>query len=254
MLVRVVGCHGGVSPEFKATSYLIDGKLLIDAGSVATGLLISEQVAIQNILISHPHLDHINEMAYLCDNCFGLKDSPFEVYAGTSVKEAIQKYLMNDVIWPDFSKIPSITNPTIRFNDLMEEQELVLGEYKIFPVKVNHPGNAFGFIVEKRNVALLFTQDTGPTQRIWEIAKRYDKLRGVFTECSFPNHLQKVALNSQHMTPNDLKIEIAKMPPDIQIFVGHLKPNYQDQLFREIKDIGCDRLNVMGTDDTSYIF
>ncbi len=254
MLVRVIGCHGGVSPEFKATSYLIDGKLLIDAGSVATGLLINEQTAIQNILISHAHLDHINEMAYLCDNCFGLKDSPFEVYSSKTVKEAIKKYLMNDVIWPDFSKIPSPQNPTIHFNELVEEQELILGEYKIFPVKVNHSGDALGFIIEKRNVAVLFTQDTGPTQRIWDIGKKYDKLRGIFTEASFPNHLQTVAKNSLHMTPNDLKAEILKMPEDVQIFVGHIKPNYQDQLFKELKDIGSDRLNIMGSDDTSFIF
>jgi hypothetical protein len=44
MMVRIVGGHGGVSPGFRATSYLIDGKLLIDAGSVASGLQIDEQV------------------------------------------------------------------------------------------------------------------------------------------------------------------------------------------------------------------
>ena len=48
MLVRVIGGHGGVAPNFKATSYLIDGKLLIDAGSVASGILIDEQLQIDN--------------------------------------------------------------------------------------------------------------------------------------------------------------------------------------------------------------
>ena len=73
MLVRVIGGHGGVAPGYKATSYLIDGKLLIDAGSVASGLIIEEQVQIDNILISHAHLDHITDLAFLSDNCFGLK-------------------------------------------------------------------------------------------------------------------------------------------------------------------------------------
>ena len=62
MLVRIIGGHGGVSPGFKNTSYLIDGKLLIDAGSVASGLQIDQQVLIDNILISHSHLDHISDL------------------------------------------------------------------------------------------------------------------------------------------------------------------------------------------------
>ena len=49
MIVRIVGGHGGVSSGFRATSYLIDGKLLIDAGAVASGMTIDEQVLIDNI-------------------------------------------------------------------------------------------------------------------------------------------------------------------------------------------------------------
>ena len=44
MIVKIVGGHGGVSPGFKATSYLIDNKLLIDAGSIASGVPIAELV------------------------------------------------------------------------------------------------------------------------------------------------------------------------------------------------------------------
>ena len=57
MNVKIIGGHGGVSPECRATSYLVDGNLLIDAGSVATGVSVSDQAKIDNILISHSHLD-----------------------------------------------------------------------------------------------------------------------------------------------------------------------------------------------------
>ena len=50
MLVRIIGGHGGVSPGFRATSYLIDGKLLLDAGSVASGIQIEEQANIPVLL------------------------------------------------------------------------------------------------------------------------------------------------------------------------------------------------------------
>ena len=61
MLAKVIGGHGGTAPGFRTTSYLIDGVLLLDAGSVASGIPIEEQVKIENILISHSHLDHISD-------------------------------------------------------------------------------------------------------------------------------------------------------------------------------------------------
>jgi ribonuclease BN (tRNA processing enzyme) len=254
MLIRIVGGHGGVAPGHRATSYLVDGKLLIDAGSAALGLLIDEQLMIENILISHPHLDHISDLAYLCDNCFGLKDLPFEVYSSKHVKDAIKAHLMNDIIWPDFSKLPNLKNPTIRFNEITAEKKIVIGGYQILPVPVNHPEDAHGFIISKGKVAVLFTQDTGPTERIWELGHKTEHLKAIFSEVSFPNRLQKIATDSQHHTAHTLKEEIKKMPKDIPLFIGHLKPNFQTQLYQEIDEIGCDRITLLGSDDTSYVF
>jgi cAMP phosphodiesterase len=254
MLVRIIGGHGGVSPGFKATSYLIDGKLLIDAGSVASGIQIQEQSFIENILISHAHLDHISDIAFLADNCFGLKDRPFEIYANSPIIAAIKKHLLNDILWPDFTALPNKENPTLRFNTVEPGKQLVLGDYKIIPVPVNHQEGALGFIVERKGSSIVFTQDTGPTDLIWEYAKNAKNLKAIFTEVSFPNFLSKVAHDSQHHTPATMKSEIKKMPKDVPIFLGHLKPNFQSQLFKEIEEIGEERITILGSSDTSYIF
>jgi ribonuclease BN (tRNA processing enzyme) len=254
MLVRIVGGHGGVAPGFKATSYLIDGKLLIDAGSVASGVQIAEQVLIEHILISHSHLDHISDLAFMADNCFGLKGKPFEIYTNKPVKDNIMKHLLNDAIWPDFTVLPTKEDPTLRFHDIEPEKTIELGDYKVTPVLVNHPGGAMGFIVERKNSAVIFTQDTGPTDRIWEVGKKFSNLKAIFTEISFPNKLKQVAIDSQHHTTQSLSDEIKKMPADVPIFCGHLKPNYQDELFQEIDLLGNDRITVLADDDTSYVF
>lgn len=254
MLVRIIGCHGGVSPGFKATSFLIDGKLLIDAGSVASGIQIEEQVLIENILISHSHLDHISDLAFLADNCFGQRPRPFEIYTNKTVTATIKTHLLNDLIWPDFTKLPNRENPTLRFHDIGPEVVFTLGEYKILPVLVNHQNNAMGFIIERKNAAVLFTQDTGPTEKIWEVAHQYKNLKAIFTEVSFPNSLQKVADDSLHHTPQTMKEEIKKMPKDVPIFLGHLKPNFQAVLFKEIDELHDDRITVLGSSDTSYVF
>lgn len=255
MLVRIIGGHGGVSPGFKATSYLIDGKLLIDAGSVASGLQIEEQVNIDNILISHAHLDHVTELAYLADNCFGAKEKPFYIYANGPVNVSIKKHILNDIIWPDFSVLPTPEKPTLKFVDLKPEMWLILGDYRILPVPVNHSTGALGFIIERKNKSVVFTQDTGSTEKIWEYAHKLKNLKAIFTEVSFPNSLSQVALDSQHHTPQSMGEEIKKMPVDVPIFLGHLKPNFQHELFTEIEALGHgDRLTVLGSSDTSYVF
>jgi cAMP phosphodiesterase len=190
----------------------------------------------------------------MADNCFGIKGRPFEIYANKPVREAIKTHLLNDVIWPDFSLLPSKENPTLRFHDVKPEMALVLGDYKILPIPVNHSLGALGFIIERKNSTVIFTQDTGPTDAIWEYAKSVKNLKAIFSEVSFPNALSKVAHDSQHHTPATMKEEIKKMPKDVPIFLGHLKPNFQTQLFKEIKELENERITILGSSDTSYVF
>jgi hypothetical protein len=51
-----------------------------------------------------------------------------------------------------------------------------------------------------------------------------------------------------------MKEEIKKMPKDIPIFLGHLKPNFQHQLFKEIEELQDERITILGSSDTSYVF
>jgi ribonuclease BN (tRNA processing enzyme) len=252
--VKIIGGHGGVTKNYSATSYLIDDSLLIDAGSVASGLDIVDQLKIDHILISHAHLDHTKDLAFICDNCFGLKDKPFEVYTHKTVHNAIKDHLFNETIWPDFSILPNKENPTMRFNEIESEKSLTLGEYKVTPVYVKHPGDAMGFIIEKDDVAILFTQDTAATDRIWEVGHTTPNLKAIFCEVSFPNSLQNIADISDHHTPSTMKEELKKMPKDIPVYLGHLKPNYQEQLIQEITDLGESRLHILYADDVRFTF
>ena len=258
MQVKVIGAHGGVTKNYNATSFLIDESLPIDAGSVASGLDIQAQLKIDNILISHAHLDHTKDLAFICDNCFGLRDKPFEVYCHESVHKAIKTHLFNDIIWPDFSILPTEEYPTIRFNEIESEKKIQLGDYTVTPIHVNHgvfkPKQALGFIIEKGDKALLFTLDTKETDRIWEVAKKQKNLKAIFTEVSFPNKLQNVADISDHHSPATIKKELLKMPKDVPVYLGHLKPNYQEELIQEITDLKESRLHIMYADDVRWSF
>ncbi|EQC49724.1 MBL fold metallo-hydrolase [Bacteriovorax sp. DB6_IX] len=254
MIVKIVGGHGGVSPGFRATSYLIDGKLLIDAGSVASGIPIAEQALIDNILISHSHLDHISDLAFLADNCFGMRGKPFEIWTCKEVEDNVMTHLLNDAIWPDFTKLPSAQDPTLRFNRFEAEEVKQIGDYTVTAVKVNHYAGSLGFIIEKDGASVVFTQDTGPTDRIWEMAKEKKNLKGIFCEVSFPNSLTQVAIDSRHHTPATMKEELKKMPQDVPVFLGHLKPNFQGQLYQEIASLNESRITILGSDNSNFVF
>lgn len=254
MKVRILGGHGGQAKGFATTSYLIDESLLMDAGAVASALTINEQTLINDILISHSHLDHIKDLAFICDNCFGLRQKPFMVHTHATVKEHITTHLLNDIIWPDFTKLPNAQNPTMMIEAIEPDKMFTAGDYQVTPIKVNHPHDAMGYIIERQGSAVLFTLDTGPTEQIWLKAHQIKNLKAIFTEVSFPNSMQKIADLSNHHTTQSMKVEIQKMPADLPIILTHLKPNYREVILKEIKALNDPRIIVLEKDGLTFEF
>jgi ribonuclease BN (tRNA processing enzyme) len=254
MKIKVLGGSGGLARGFNATSFLIDQSLLIDAGSVAGTLSIEEQAKIDNILITHSHLDHIKDLAFICDNCFGLRHAPFAVYTHPTVKKVIKDHLLNNIVWPDFTVLPSKDNPTMDIWGIVPEESFKAGKYNVIPVKVQHPLDAMGYIVSDEHGSVLFSGDTGNTERIWEVARKIKNLRAIFTEVSFPNSMYRIATLSDHHTPDSLKEEIKKMPASIPIILTHLKPNFREEIMGEIAKIRDKRIHVLDHDGESFEF
>jgi cAMP phosphodiesterase len=254
MKIQVLGGHGGQSRGFSTTSFLINDELLIDAGSVASMLSVEQQASIDHILISHSHLDHIKDLAFICDNCFGIREKPFQVYTHATVKKILKDYLFNEIIWPDFTVLPSGANPTIQINAIEPEKKININQYRVTAIKVQHPNDAMGFMVEEGETAVLFTIDTAATERIWEVAKGCKNLKAIFTEVSFPNSMRKVAIASDHHTPFSLSQELKKMPAEIPVILTHLKPSFQEVIMNELSELQEKRLRVLEKDGEIFTF
>ena len=67
MKIKILGCSGGIGGELRTTSMLVDGDILIDAGTGVGDLSIEELLAIDHIFITHSHLDHIAFIPLLLD-------------------------------------------------------------------------------------------------------------------------------------------------------------------------------------------
>jgi len=60
--VKVLGAGGGEDVSNRLSSFLIDEKLLLDAGAVTRALSLKEQEKIKAVFLTHAHLDHLGKV------------------------------------------------------------------------------------------------------------------------------------------------------------------------------------------------
>ncbi len=248
MKIKVLGCYGGELPGFNVSGYLLDGKFLIDAGTIGTKINITEQRKIKNILISHPHLDHIGSLPFFGVNIVSNKSEAVKIIGTHFTIDTISKNLMNGHIWPDFTKIKNAAgNNVFEYFKIEHNKWYDIDGYKIMAVKVNHSIPADGFIIGKNNNYFVYTGDTKETMEIWEKAKELGKkLKTVIIEVAFPDELRQLAENSYHLVPATLVSEIGKLG-DLKpkIFVIHMKPEYLTIIKKQLKKIKKYKIYLM---------
>jgi ribonuclease BN (tRNA processing enzyme) len=259
MKFRVLGSFGGDSPECRMTSFLVDDTVAIDAGAITRALSIAEQRLLRHVVITHTHMDHTSTLPFLIENSFGSSDEPVSVYCSKRGLAGVRRHLFNNDTWPDFTRIPNHMYPSVRFQEIEIEQPFVIsglpsGDLEITAIPVNHIVPTTGLLIRQGASSVIFTSDTGPTERIWEVANETEDLAAIITECSFPNNLQAVADVSLHLTPASLGAELAKIHCDAPVFLYHFKPPYLDELRSELAEMDLPRPVVELVQDHVYEF
>jgi len=237
--IKVLGASGTEVPGHNCPAFLIDGKILLDAGTIAVSLNIREEHSLKWILLTHAHLDHIKGIPFLLDNLVTRSTgNTITVLSGKDVLDDLRKNIFNGRIWPDFTRIPSPEHPSLKYLPLRTERPVEIDGYKVTMEKVHHTVPAYGFIIEKAGKkSIAYTGDTGPTHRFWERMAAHE-VKHLIMETSFPNRQEKLALASGHLTPSLLEKEIAKMsPPPEKIFITHIKPQYLQEIEMEIQSL-----------------
>lgn len=248
MKLRILGCSGADFSGCKTSSYLIDRSLLVDAGTITSVLSVEEQSEIRQVLITHSHLDHIKGLPSLADSrCFDQASGGITVAGISETVSALREHLFNGILWPDFSRLPTREKPAISFMSVEAEVEYEFGDYVVTPFRVNHTVPAVGFLVRSRGVALLFSGDTGPTDRLWEFAPMANAL---IVEVSFPNDMEQLARDSCHLTSRMLATELGKarhLPP--RILVTHSKPQFHTIIQDELRAVGVVGIELLSDGD-----
>ena len=252
MEIRVLGCHGSQLPGYGFTGFLIDKVTLLDAGTVTSVLSLEEQARIEHILITHAHLDHIQDIASLADNLFHFqRDTPIAVVGTPHVIEILRTHIFNGAIWPDFSRIPSVEQPVIRFLPIQAGERIRLGRLNVTAIPVHHAVETVAYVIEseeeaRRRATAVFVGDTGPTEEIWRVAQGGDDVRAIFVETSLPVEMRDVAELTGHLTPAGLASELKKLGSlRPQIYLYHMKIQYRAEIQREIALLENSHIHVL---------
>lgn len=255
MRIKVLGCSGAEFPGRNPSGFLLDDKILFDAGSLTKSLDIRGQRRIEYIFITHAHLDHVIGIPFLLDNIIVSNIwHRVNIVAIPQAVRAIKENILNNSIWPDFTAIPNMDNGIVGFIGLKPGQSIKADGYTVTPFRVHHSVPAAGYLIEdEKGKRVFYTGDTGPTPSTWQKlrGKRIDSL---IIEASFPEKMKGLALKTGHLTPGLLKKELAKLdPPPGKIYVTHLKPQYFKTIKQEILGLGVKRLRLLRDGETIRI-
>jgi cAMP phosphodiesterase len=250
MKIRVLGAYGAEGLGQRPTSFLLNDRILIDAGTVGGTLSLPEQARIDHALITHPHLDHVIGLAFFTETlAFSETRVPLTVASLEPVVNGLRAGVFNNVAWPDFAQIP-VEAPVMKYRTLVEDAEQRVGDTWVTPVAVNHAVPTSGFIVHDGSTGFLFSGDTGPTEALWKAARGLRGLRAAFVECAFPNRMVKLAGVAGHMTPELIRRELDKLPPDIPVWIYHVKPQFYDEIADELSRVDAARITIVEQDKT----
>ncbi|MDH5182785.1 MAG: 3',5'-cyclic-nucleotide phosphodiesterase [Gammaproteobacteria bacterium] len=250
MQIRVLGSSGGIAKGYRTTSYLIDSDILIDAGTGVAELDIAEMVAIRHIFLTHSHFDHIAALPLLADTVFDKIPSPIQIYALPETIQALVQHVFNEVLWPDFTRIPNRDNPVFQLNEIHDATMMELGGKSIETIAVNHIVPGVGYRVESDGKAFAFSGDTGENDNFWNILNRHDVLDLLFVESAFPNENCGLSKRSGHYCPQTLAADISKLRHTPRICISHPKPGEEKIILEQCREaIKGHKIEGLSADD-----
>jgi len=235
MRIRVLGCSGGIGAGARTSAMLIDNDVLIDAGTGIGDLELGDLDPIRHVFLTHAHLDHIAGLPMLADHIFDENvETPLTVYAREETLCAVRDHLFNDVIWPDFTRLPSRENPMLRYRVCSPGDTVTIGHRQFYAVDVMHSVPSLGFTVQNSGGAFAVSGDTRSNETLWPVLNACSDLRLLIIEVSFPDELAELALQSGHYTPSSLIRDLERLRHEPEIWLTGMKPGEEDRIFRQV--------------------
>lgn len=253
--IRVLGAYGTKSKGYGTSAFLLNESNVIDAGNLIEPLE-EHCISIENIWLTHSHLDHISDIAYILDNYFAQRKKTLNIIGLPRTIEALKKHFFNGHIWPDFSKIMLLDSNKMALNYIEIEigavETIAEGE-TIEAFKTDHTVVSCGYIYKKNNRGVIITADTYSLDTLVKRVNSDKEILSMVIECSYPTELEELAKETKHLTPKLLFAALNKLKrDDVKLYINHIKPNYLQKIESQINEI-CGKWEAILLKDSDIV-
>jgi cAMP phosphodiesterase len=238
--------QGHATSEQRLTCFLIDECVAVDAGSIALATTGEQREKVRDIIVTHPHMDHIASLPIFIDDLFPTLESPIRVYATQEVIDLLERDIFNWNVYPRFSELKNDYGRVMEYVPIPTGEEFKVAHLTVTAVAVNHIVPTVGLVVSDGLKRVALSSDTYETDEFWEVINRASSLDALLIEASFPDSMAKLAEVSRHFTPASLQRELRKLNhTGVAILAVHLKPAYRQAIIDELNRLDIPGLGVM---------
>jgi ribonuclease BN (tRNA processing enzyme) len=234
------------APQQYLTSFLVNGRVAIDAGSLGIQELPGGlQDGVRHVLLTHTHLDHLATLPLFIENTYAEQGEPVAIHACQPVLDCLQQDFFNGRVWPDLFRLRvagrSIVTPVV----IEPGRQFVVDSLRITPVALDHVVPTVGFILEEGATAVIVGSDTAPTHELWRRAAGLPRLDGLFIETTFPDEMDALAALAKHLTPRLLAGELAKLGRPVRTIVTHIRIRYYDEVVGQLQRLNLPHVEIV---------
>ena len=246
LLNSTFDAQGVATLEQRLTCFLIDDCVAVDAGSIALALPNDRRSRVKDIIVTHPHMDHIATLPIFIDDLYPSLQEPMRIYATEEVIDLLERDVFNWNVYPRFSDLKNDYGPVMEYVPIPIGTPFSVAHLTVVAVPVNHIVPTVGLVVSDGQRSVAFSSDTAETDEFWKIVNQMKDLDALLIETSFPNRMAKLAHVSRHFTPASLDKELKKLTHNgMDIMAVHLKPSYRDEIVEQLKALNIPKLSVM---------
>ncbi|MBV7457060.1 3',5'-cyclic-nucleotide phosphodiesterase [Acidovorax sp. sif1233] len=252
MKVRVLGCSGAIAKDCRTTSFLIDDSILVDAGTGVGDLTLDEMRKIDHVFLTHSHLDHIAALPLMLDAVSSLRQAPVQIHALRPTIEVLRKHIFNDIIWPDFARIPSTDSPFMRFCPLNVGEQCTSAGVVVEVLPAVHTVPAVGYAIQGLQGWWVFSGDTERNSAFWDRVNQLPVAMLVM-ETAFSERERALARRSLHLSPRSLLAELRLCEQrGCPVYITHTKPAETEVIMGEIRELLADKTVNLSDEGTPF--
>lgn len=238
--------QGVATLEQRLTCFLVDDCVAVDAGSIAIALSNEQRTKVRDIIVTHPHMDHIASLPIFIDDLYPLLRQPMRVHATPEVIDLLERDVFNWNVYPRFSDLKNDYGPVMEYVPIPFGRSFRVAHLNVVAVPVNHIVPTVGLIVSDGPTSVAFSSDTAETEEFWKLVNEVEQLDALLIEASFPNGMAQLAEVSRHFTPASLGQELKKLTHNgMDIMAVHLKPSYREEIIEQLNALNIPKLGVM---------